>query len=349
MEYFLVCTACNAVYPMAYRSQICKCGSILEVNYKRKVKISKSDGFWDYENVLPESRYKKIIIGNTPMVETNEKGLMLKLELYNPTRSFKDRGSVIEAAKAKEYGYKTLSVASTGNMAYSLAYYSKIYKIKAHVFISKSASKDKVRNIIKTHDAVLHEVDGDFSKAQSEAIAYARATKSFLAGDYCYRKEGQKTLGYEIIMQCKNASQIIVPVGNATLISGIYKALYEMKSTGNINKLPRLIAVQARTCAPLVRAFNTGKKIAYEKPRTAADAIAVGMPTYGEQAILALKSTKGTALAVTEKEMHNMQKQLYDTYGILAELASASVIAAYYKLNLGKKGKTIAIITGGNV
>jgi threonine synthase len=341
--------ACGLKYQMGYKSQICKCGGILEVNYKSRIKIPKSESFWDYQDCLPTSKYKRLMLGGTRMLEADEKNLILKLELYNPTRSFKDRGSVIEAAKAREYGYKTLAVASTGNMAYSLSYYSKIYEIKAHVFISKSASRDKIYNIMKTHDAVLHKVNGDFSNAQAEAILYARKNSAFLAGDYCYRKEGQKTLAYEIITQCENVRQIIVPVGNATLISGIYKGLCEMKASGNISSLPRLIAVQAEKCAPLAKAFNNNSRIVYEKPRTAADAIAVGMPTFGNQAIEAIRNTKGMALTITEKEMVKRQQQLYEKYGILAELASSAVLAAYYKMQNTEKGKTVAIISGGNV
>jgi threonine synthase len=334
---------------MSYSSQICKCGGILEVKYKNLAQIPNSKDFWDYEELLPKSNYKRLMLGGTRMIDSYEKNLMLKLELYNPTRSFKDRGSVIEVAKAKEYGYKTLAVASTGNMAYSLSYYSKIYKIKARVFISRSAKSDKIYNILKTHDAVLHKVNGDFSKAQGEAALYASKNKVFLSGDYCYRKEGQKTLAYEIIAQCDDVSRIIVPVGNGTLISGMYKGLCELKAAGNISKFPKLIAVQAEKCSPLAKAFNNGDEIVYEKPHTEADAIAVGMPTYGAQAIEAIRNTNGSVFTITEREMVKMQQKMYEEYGILGELASSAAFAAYYKLNPSEGGKTVAVISGGNV
>lgn len=76
-----------------------------------------------------------------------------------------------------------------------------------------------------THDAKIVRVDGDFTKAQGLAEGYAHKNSAFLAGDYCYRKEGQKIIAYEAVLQLGNINSIIVPVGNATLISGIYKGL----------------------------------------------------------------------------------------------------------------------------
>lgn len=346
MDYNLKCTNCTHIYKSSYTKQICEnCGSIIEVVYPKKAPVPKSTMFWDYEKLLPKCDYRRYNLGSTELVQSTEhKNLYLKLELQNPTRSFKDRGSVIEVAKAKEYGYGEIAVASTGNMAYSLAYYAKTEGIKASVFISKNANPDKVRDILMTHDAKMHKVNGDFSKAQQTAARYAARNRAFLSGDYCYRKEGQKTVMYEIAAQLNGITHVIVPVGNATLISGIAKALDELKN----NKI-KIIAVQASLCSPVVKAMESNKPIRYEVPRTRADAIAVGMPTFGSQAISAIKKTDGCAVAVTDKEMEREQEILYAKEGIMAELAGVASIAAFRKLKFRKSDKIIAIISGGNI
>jgi threonine synthase len=346
MDYYLECVENGCRFPSSYNKQICgNCGSILEVIYKGKAKVPASHEFWDYEALLPKGKYKHYSLGGTKLVQSAEcNNLFLKLELYNPTRSFKDRGSVVEIAKALEYGYDEISVASTGNMAYSLAYYAKIAGFKATVFIGKAANPDKIRNILMTHDATLHMVTGDFSKAQAMAAKYAEKSSAFLAGDYCYRKEGQKTVAYEIATQLNGLTHIIVPVGNATLISGMVKALKEMKMNG-----VKIIAVQAEKCSPLVKAFRSKKMMKYERPGTKADAIAVGLPTFGDQALKAINDTGGTAITVTESEMEKEQSYLYKSQGILAELAGVASIAAFKKLKFKQNDRVAAIISGGNI
>ncbi|MEM0087093.1 MAG: pyridoxal-phosphate dependent enzyme [Candidatus Micrarchaeaceae archaeon] len=310
-------------------------------------KIKEISSFWDMEKILPEGRYRHFYLGNTPMIKSIEKSLWLKLEFMNPTHSFKDRGSVIEISKAREYGYNEVVCASTGNMAYSIAYYAKLYGIKARIFISGNANKDKVNDIRSVGDATITQISGDFNAAQNLAVKYSEKKGAFLCGDYCYRKEGQKTIVYEIMRSKPDIENIIVPVGNATLLSATYKAIREMKGSGQIGKTPRIIAVQSEKCMPFVSAFLKKTGIKYEKPETKADAIAVGYPTYGKQGLEALKETFGKAVAVSEKSMALEQKLFLENYGMAVELASVAAIAAYKKL--GIKSSSVAVITGANI
>ena len=353
MDYILKCRVCKVEYSDMHRYQACgSCGGNLEVVYTERPRFKKSNGerFWNYEYLLPKARYRHTELGGTKLINSiDDERLFLKLEIENPTRSFKDRGSIVEIAKAKEYGYETIVCASTGNMAYSLAYYAKLEGIRARIFIGGRASKHKVRNIKELKDSDIERVDGDFNKALDLAYKYAARHKAFLAGDYCYRKEGQKTLVYEIMDQLHDTTHIIVPVGNATLLSGIFKGLREMRQAGHIKKFPKIIAVQASKCSPLVKAFTNGNKIKYQKPMTAADAIAVGYPTFGDDALGMLRLYKGMAIAVSEAEMLKEQKRFLEDYGLVAELASVSTIAAYKKLELKENEKAVAIISGGNV
>jgi threonine synthase len=234
-------------------------------------------------------------------------------------------------------------------MAYSIAYYAKLAGIDSKIFISNNANRDKVADIRSTHDADITRVNGDFTKAQKSAEAYARRNKVFLTGDYCYRKEGQKTVAYEIIYMLPNTTHIIVPVGNATLFTAIFKALKEMQALRKIKRLPKLIAVQSDSTAPLALAFKNKTRVKYIRPTTKADAIAVGYPTFGDKALDALRQTKGTCITITDKAMKEEQKRFLDEYGLVAELAGVAGIAAARKLRLNKTDKAVIIVTGGNV
>ncbi len=352
MKYNLICTNCKAHYDSSYPKQICdKCGDgILEVIYNKLDRPKKITKFWDMESILPDSNYKHYLLGQTPLIKSYEsENLMLKLEFINPTHSFKDRGSIVEIAKAKEYKYKEVVCASTGNMAYSIAYYAKLGGIKSHIFISKEANREKIRNIKKTHDAKITEIDGDFTTAQKEALQYSKDNDVFLTGDYCYRKEGQKTVSYELFNQLKSLTHIIIPIGNATLFSGMAKGFIEMKRMSMIHTLPTFIGVEATGCSPIVKALNNRTQIKYMRPKTNADAIAVGMPTFGNQAISAINNTKGTAVSVTDGLLISEQKRFLSDYGLMIELGGIASLAAWRKLSFINTNKTIAVITGSNV
>jgi threonine synthase len=333
---------------MDHARQLCnQCGGILEVAYLGAAGVtSLRKDFWSYEMLLPDGKYKHYKLGNTTLLPAREEGLFLKLEMENPTKSFKDRGSVIEVAKALEYGYDEVVCASTGNMAYSVAYYAKLAGIDSTIFVSKNANWLKIRNIRETRDAKIIRVDGDFTEAQRRAIRYAKRERAFLTGDYGYRKEGQKTLLFEIMAELASVRNILIPVGNATLFSAAYKALGELKSLGLLGGLPRLIAVQASLTDPLVVAFRGNKDVEYQKPLTDAGAIAVGYPTYGKQALDGIRATRGTAVEVTDGEMEDERRAFFEEYGLQVEMAGVASLAAFRKLDL--RGKTVAVISGGN-
>ncbi len=355
MDYGLTCPTCGKRYGSDFPGQTCgSCGSILEVVYD----WSASDGFdgmstsfWDLEPALPSGKYHHYEVGGTKLMRASARpNLFMKLEQQNPTRSFKDRGSVIEIAKALEYGYSDIVCASTGNMAYSLAYYSRLAGLRAHIFMSRKANADKLRMIKSLGSATMHMVDGDFTAAEESAKRYAAGHRAFLTGDYCYRKEGQKTMAYEMLNQLPNATHIIVPVGNATLISGIYKGLCELKMLGRVRALPKIVAVQASGSDSLVTAFKSGAAdVGYVRPRTRADAIAVGLPKFGAQALEAIRRTNGAAVAVTDPEMRAQQREFYNEYGLVAELGGVASLAAVKKMRLSRSDRAVAVISGANI
>ncbi|HUK79459.1 MAG TPA: pyridoxal-phosphate dependent enzyme [Nitrososphaerales archaeon] len=348
MRYSLRCLGCGTRYPMYFRKQLCeKCGGILEVDYVGRpgIKELRKD-FWGYEPLLPRGEYKHYKLGNTTLLPSVEEGLFLKLEMENPTRSFKDRGSVVEVAKALEYGYDEVVCASTGNMAYSVAYYAKLAGIRSTIFVSRNANWLKLRNIRETRDAKIFRVDGDFTEAQRRAIVYANRKEAFLVGDYGYRKEGQKTLIYEVLAELPEVRNVFIPVGNATLFSAACKGIAELKRYGLSKASPRLVAVQASLTDPLAVAFKTGKHVRYQKPLTDAGAIAVGYPTYGDEAVAGVKATGGTVVDVTDKEMEEERKAFYREYGLQVEMSGVASVAAFRKVSF--EGRSVAIVSGAN-
>ncbi len=355
MKYYLKCIRCSSEYASSYNRQICsKCNGILEVFYEGKFSDVRAKGtdFWAYEKFLPKCQYVHFKIGGTDLIKSKESNnLFLKLETENPTKSFKDRGTVIEIGKALEYKYNEVVCASTGNMAYSVAHYASLSGIKATVFISDDANPDKIKLISGVEGTEILPVKGDFVMAQQKAMEYTKRMngEAFLVGDYCYRKEGQKTLAYELADQMQDMTHVIIPVGNATLISAVFKAFKELQTTKKLKRLPKIIAVQAKDCSPLVKAFNSSQRIEYQVPKTKADAIAVGFPGYGEQAMQALRETKGSAVTVTDSEMQKEQKSFNNTYGRVAELAGIASMAAYRKIKFSESDKVVAVISGGNV
>jgi threonine synthase len=196
--------------------------------------------------------------GGTPLLKSRNIGrelrfkeLYFKCESENPTGSFKDRGTTVEISKALEFGAKEIICASTGNMGASVAAYAAAASIKAHIILPSDAPNVKVAQI-KSHGAHIGRVRGDYNMAEKEAFKLFNKKGWYLMGDYPYRGEGEKSVGFEIADEI-NADYIISPIGNGTLIHGIWKGLKEFKKTKLVRKLPKLIGVQASGCNTVVK------------------------------------------------------------------------------------------------
>ena len=330
-DFVLRCTQCGTTYPQDYPWPVCeRCGGLLEVEYDYStVRIPGDFGGrpvkqWKYAPLFPVSRRPVTVgEGGTRLKRiSSSPDIYLKIEIDNPTKSFKDRGSSVEVTRALELGFDSLAVASTGN------------KI------------DMIRN----KGGKVVQVDGDFNDAVRKAEEYAKATGSFLAGDYAYRKEGQKGVFFEVIDQLgfEPPDYIFIPVGNGTLISAAHKAAVELRSLGLIDRLPRLMGVQAEGAAPLAEYIRSGKLRKVEV-RTGADAIAVGYPMYAEQAKRAVEGTGGEVITVSDREMEAAADEIFRRAGVCAELAGAAAYAAILKRGIGKDEVAVAIVSGGNI
>ncbi len=364
MDYRLKCAGCSRYSRDRTAFRCRNCRSILEVelDYSR---LSLPKGFRKerpsnakYLPFLPADSFRVDLgEGGTPLVSkriSRYDGVRFsfKLETKNPTRSFKDRGSALEITKAVDFGYDRVVCASTGNMGMSIARYAKEAGIKATIFISANANRAKVARIRK-YGADLVRVSKDFNEALRKAESFAVSESAFVCGDYHFRKEGQKTVAYEIIEQSGYVvpDMVFLPVGNATLLSGLWKGFKEWQMLGWIKKLPRIIAVQSSGCDPLVKAYNRKGKIGYVEPHTVADAIAVGYPTFGFEAIKALRESRGSAIRVQDTDIIAAVKKL-GRNRIGAEPGGAAGFAGFADLYERSRrelvGKSAVIVVTGN-
>ncbi len=368
MHYKLVCTTCGARYGDKESIFKCrKCNGVLEVVYAyekintkklRKEKVS----FQKYSQLYPaQGKLISSVEGGTELKKATKHesiakrgtDLYFKIETENLSRSFKDRGTVIEISKAKELGFREVCCASTGNMGLSVAMFARKNGLKCTIFISKDANRKKIEKIRK-QGAKIIEIDGDYNRAATLAERFSIKKRLFLCGDYHYRKEGQKSIAFEIIDQLhfKTPDYLFMQVGAGTFFASVYKGLLEFKRLKLIKKLPKLVAVQSQECNPLVRAYNSKAEIRYTKPRTYADAINVGYPTFGYECIAALHETHGLAISVPDKEIENARKHLKKTEGISSEPGGAAGFAGFlYMYNKNPnmfKNKSVVLVVSGN-
>ncbi len=364
---YLQCIKCKEKYSKTEIRYRCACGQSLEVVFnfneiRNNISWNKLRKrpfrHWRYREFFPLVKSENSVTlmeGGTPLLKSRNisrelgfDNLFFKCESENPTGSFKDRGTTVEISKALEFGSSEIVCASTGNMGASVSAYAAAANIKAHIILPSDTPDIKIAQI-KSHGAKIHRVCGDFNAAEVEASKLFRKRGWYLMGDYPYRGEGEKSVGFEIADEI-NADYIISPIGNGTLIYGIWKGLKEFKNVKLTKKLPILIGIQSRGCNPVVNAFK--KEMAFikpVKPRTIAGAIACGNPLDGLKALQALRESNGIVESVTDSEILKSKAYLAQKEGVFAEPAGAVTLAGLIKLKSRlKKNSKIVLIVSGN-
>lgn len=280
--------------------------------------------------------------GGTPLYPCRKLGeaagysrLYIKNEGANPTGVFKDRGTIVELTKAKERGAKAICVASTGNMAASVAAYASIAMLPCYVLVPEGTAIGKMAQAL-SYGARLLQVRGTYNDAFRLTEEMSERYHFYLAGDYAFRVEGQKSQAFEIIEQLdwQVPAAVIVPMGFGTNIAAIWKGFKEFYSLGLTDRLPRMIGVQPEGCNPIVSAFNRGEEriIPVERPNTICSALAAGDPSDGVKALRAIRESGGCALTVSDGEILESQQRLARSESIFVEPAGALPIAALQPL-----------------
>ncbi len=294
--------------------------------------------------------------------------LWLKDESRNPTASFKDRASAVVVARAREIGAEVVVTASTGNAGAALAGMAAAIGQKAVIFAPKSAPAAKVAQLLVFGAKVIL-VDGTYDEAFDLTI---QASQEF--GWYCrntgynpFTAEGKKTAALEI-WEWWNAEKseqrvenseagshfpltIFVSVGDGNIISGLHKGFKDLLALGWMEKMPRIIGVQAEGSAAIANAFHAGtEKIIPVSAKTIADSISVDLPRDGVRAVRAARETGGTYIQVSDDEILQAIAAL-GPLGIFAEPAGATAYAGLVRAvgqEIVKAGDPVLVLNTGS-
>ena len=329
------------------------CHSILEVkvevNHLRRQELqaisqSPDRSIWRWFDFFPiESRSAIVSLGegSTPLMQAVRLGsklnisrLYLKNDTVLPTGSLKDRSNSVGISKAKELGFTTATVMSTGNAAASVAAYSAAAGMRSVVMVPVGTGPSKIIQA-RAYGATVVVIDGDFDN--EVAKLYKAAIQEFGWYDCLssnpYRDEGKKSYAYEMVDQLNGEvpDWVIHPTAGGTGIYAMWKGFQEFRSLGWIQKLPRLVASQSEAAAPITEAFKKGFpdiEPMVARP-TVAESIQVGNPvSLGWRALAALRESKGTAVALSDKEILEAQSLTGRLAGVFAEPAAATSVAA---------------------
>ncbi|MEM7821217.1 MAG: threonine synthase [Candidatus Aenigmatarchaeota archaeon] len=363
----IVCKECGLEYELneiVNRCRICYGSLDIVFDYDEIKKIISKESFikerpthWKYWMFYPVDSKKAVTLGEggTQLLRSEKFGfenLFLKIETTNPTGSFKDRGSSVEITRAVEIKAKDVCCASTGNMGISIAAYSSRAGMKANVFLPRKVSTQKIKKI-NMLGARVFRVNGDYTKALEACEKFSKKTGAHIVGDYPFRGEGQKSVGFEIADQFEFSSPdyVVCPMGNGTLIYSVWDAFLDMKEVGLIDNLPAMVGIQASGCSPIVNAWKRGEDniSPIKKSRTIASAIDCPNPLDGIKALEAINKSNGIAEVVTDKELLKTRELLARKEGIIAELAGVASICGALKLKKDLEGKIVCIISGSNI
>jgi len=302
---------------------------------------------WRYAPVLPPAEASIVTLGEgwTPLIRSRRLGprmgaeaLWIKDEGLNPTASFKARGLACAISMCVELGIRKVAIASAGNAAGALAAYAAAAGIEAHVFVPHDVPQANYLEC-KAFGAGVTLVDGligDCARIAAERGA-SEGWFDLSTLQEPYRLEGQKTMGYEVAeqMDWELPDAILFPTGGGEGLIALWKAFGEMEKLGWIGgRRPKMIAVQAEGCAPLVRAVAESEPRSrfFEGARTLAAGLRVPEPPGDLLALAAVSSSGSTAIAVSDEEMLDAGAELASSEGIFAAPEGAACVAALRKL-----------------
>ncbi len=291
-------------------------------------------------NALDAQYYPPLPVGNTPLFLVDrlaEKlgitNLWIKNDGVNPSGSYKDRASQLVVADANRLGIDEIVCASTGNAASSLACLCASAGKKAVIFAPATAPQAKLVQI-QVHGAELHKVQGTYDDAFAAALDYS-ATHDCLNRNTAYHPftiEGKKSAGIEIYMQLGRVPDwIVVPVGDGVILAGIHKAFMDLLRAGIIERLPKLLAVQAESSDAITSYWESGRYQDALAPHTVADSISVKTPSNAHWALHALRESEGKAIRVSDEDILADQLELARTTGVFAEPSSAATLSGLKK------------------
>ena len=320
----------------------------LSVNFFHELLLNRPATMWRYKEVLPVFEEKNIISlgeGMTPMLELNQlrkeyelTNLLMKDESKNPTGSFKARGLSAAVSKANEFGVDHCIIPTAGNAGGALAAYCAAAGMKATVVMPRHTPAI-FKEECELYGASLVLVDGLISDC-AKKVAELKTKKHYFDVSTLkepYRLEGKKTMGYEIAEQLNwmLPDVILYPTGGGTGLIGMWKAFLEMQSLGWIGKkLPRMIAVQAENCRPIVQTWKGLQPNSknYSGNPSLANGLAVPNPFAEDMILEVLRSSFGFPIAISDTSMIKSLKEIARKEGLLIAPEGAALWSALLQL-----------------
>lgn len=372
------CLECSQEFPLdVMRYECSSCGWPLEVIYStgrfsvrgaRSI-LEKARTLWDYYSLLPVADEASIVSlgeGGTPLLPSSRIlknkapfSLFLKNEGLNPTGSFKDRPLSVIASKAREYNIPVLIIASSGNAGVALAAYAAAGGFRSIVLAPLTVPKEKIV-AIRAYGADVFLVDGTACEALS-LVNTVSTEKGWFNANTSLRNpfgiEADKTVAYEIAKDLGFVSPdyVLIPISAGQLLVGCYRGFCDLVEWGILDRIPRLVGVQAEGCAPIAAAFENGRDAVkpWGKPQTVAWGIADPLRGYEKDGTVTLRTVRksdGLVIAVSDERIIAATKALANREGVFAEPTGAVAVAG--ALELSEQGqfqagdKVISVVTG---
>lgn len=364
------CPRCGTPAPPNGMGSCPECGVIFDIQVDlsavpplSEIRRRPESTIWRWRELLPIQDPAAIVSlgeGYTPLIEARRLGAMIgvpRLLVKNdgllPTGSLKDRVASPGVSRARETRAKTVATPSTGNAAASLAAYAAAAGLDCIVFVPEGTATAKMAQA-RACGARVVAVSGPFENAVTLA-RQAIETYGWYStlSDNPYRNDGLKSYAYEIWDQLGEVPDwLIHPEASGGAVAGAWKGFGEMRTLGWLTRRPRMVAAQADSAAALVKAWEEGLSDAepVDPGPTVAEAIRVGRPRLGWQALRALRESSGTAVAVTDGEILEAQRLLALHEGIFAEPSAAVSVAAARRLRragtIAERDRVVAVVTG---
>ena len=375
----LVCVVCGRDYPAGDIYVCSEHGNegILDVRYDyerigttvESLAADNDPTMWRYRGMMPvpeDAELPPLTVGGTPIYEAPRlaavvgvSGLWVKDEGREPTASLKDRASAMAVVKAREFGAKVVTTASTGNAAAALSGLCASVGLSNVIFVPESAPEAKIAQLLAYGSTVVL-VQGNYADAFELCMAAAAEHGWYNrnTGFNPYMTEGKKTAMLEILEQLSWSAPdaVFVSVGDGSIIGGLHKGARDALALGWIDSMPRLYGIQAAGSDYMVQAFEKEEDVLSKPPisaETIADSISADLPRDRIKAMAAVTETGGAFLRVSDDEILAAVPALARGSGVFAEPAGAAAYAGALVASeaglIGRDDRVVVLSTGSGL
>src|SRR5580765_849419 len=339
----LRCRVCESEYPAVANGICSRCFGPLEPVYdwdaladtvSRESIEAGPASLWRYAPLLPAEAPEGLDSspGFTPLVPAPRLAsalgvgeILLKLDISNPTHSFKDRVVAVAAAKAQEFGLDTLSCTSTGNLAGAVAARAAALGMPAIIFCPAGLEPEKIQ-AATVYGARIYGVRGNYDDCSRLVSELAGEVEwGFVNVNLrAYYAEGSKTLAFEIVEQLgwETPDAVVSPIASGALFSKLWQGFNQFERLGlQRGMLPRIYGGQAEGCSPVAAAYAENRRVTPVRPESIAKSLAIGNPADGDIAVATARASGGAIYAVPEDEVGPNMALLAELAGVFGETA----------------------------